>query len=63
MGNEAPGSEQRRKDPVAQGTSTPGSKDRNKEQMEQAGRRNQQGGAQQQDKESDRSKSGGQRPD
>jgi len=59
--NQAPGSEQGRKE----GTNSPGSQDRNrnKEQMEQAGRRNQQGGGQQQDKENDRSKSGSQRPD
>ena len=66
MGNEAPGSEQHRKDPNQQGTSSPGSQDRNrsdKDQMEQAGRRNQQGGAQPQDKEKDRGKSGTQRPD
>jgi hypothetical protein len=59
MGNQAPGSEQQRKDPNAQGTSTPGSQDRDKQkgQMEQqTGRQNQQGGSQGQDKEKDRSK-------
>lgn len=66
MGNEAPGSEQRRQDPNKQGTSTPGSQDPSKTgQMEQAGQPKQPGGSQQRqdDKEKDRSKSGDQRPD
>jgi hypothetical protein len=65
MGNQAPGSEQERKDPNAQGTGSQGSQDRKqKDQMEQqSGRQNQQGGSQGQDKEKDRSKSGAQRPD
>ncbi len=66
MGNQAPGSEQQRKDPKSQGTSSPGSQDRKRsDQMEQqSGRRDQQGGGSQgQDKENDRSKSGAQRPD
>jgi hypothetical protein len=67
MGNQAPGSEQGKKDPNTQGTSSP-SKDGNRTgQMEQdqGGRQNQQGGSQgqAQDKEKDRSKSGAQRPD
>jgi len=65
MGNQAPGSEQSKKDPNNQGTSSP-SQDRNRSgQMEQdqGGRQNQQGGTQGQDKEKDRSKSGAQRPD
>ena len=65
MGNQAPGSEQSKKDPNSQGTSSP-SQDRNKSgQMEQQqrDRQNQQGGSQRQDKENDRSKSGAQRPD
>ncbi len=65
MGNQAPGSEQQRKDPNSQGTSSPGSQDRKRsDQMEQqSGRQNQQSGSQRQDKENDRSKSGAQRPD
>ena len=60
MGNQAPGSEQQRRDQNNQGTSSPGSKDPSRKgQMEQqGGRQNQTGGSQQrhEDKEKDRSK-------
>ena len=64
MGNQQPpGSEQKQKNPNTQGTGSP-SQERKSGEMEQdqGGRQNQQGGTQR-DKESDRSKSGGQRPD
>ena len=70
MTTEAPGSEKSPQTPNKQGTNTPGSQDRSRTgQMEQSGRQNQPGGSQprehdsdpgvEQDKQKDRSKSGG----
>ena len=76
MGNQAPGSEKGSQQPSTQGTPSPGSQDRTTHsQHEQAGKQGQQGGLQRPDKphdsdpgrmtdkESDRSKSGAQRPE